>query len=217
VLAIGLRIAADVPTGIRVGSIAAGNSASFVSYVTVDVPDTGLVRNQSLNRASVFNTFLTREPLQPSDSVLTIGGEPSSRALVRFGLTDAFLDSATIVRATLELTPARPIVGLPTDPATLEARAVLGDIGAKSPLTSDPNFIRQDTLPALVTETVEVELTRMVQLWQASRARPQSVFLLLRPEAASFTRAVFESTRSSTDGAPRLRITYQRSFPFENP
>jgi hypothetical protein len=217
VLAIGLRIAADTPTGIRVGSIAAGNAAAFTTYVTVDIPDTGLVRNQSLNRSSVFNTFVTRDPLQPSDTLLTVGGEPSSRTLIRFGLSDGFLDSATVVRATLELVPAQPIVGLPTDPAILETRAVLGDIGAKSPLTTQVALIQQDTLPALQTDTVRVELTRTLQVWQASRAAPQSVFLLLRPEAASFTRAVFGSTRSSTVGAPRLRITYQRSFPFENP
>jgi hypothetical protein len=46
------------------------------------------------------------------------------------------------------------------------------------------------------------------------------VFLKLLPEAASFTRAQFFSTRShagDTVVAPRLRITYQRSFPLENP
>jgi hypothetical protein len=193
------------------------NAATFTSYVTVDVPDTGLVRNQSLSRATEFNTFVTREPLVPTDSLLTVGGEPSSRALIRFGLSDAFLDSATVVRATLELLPARPILGLPTDPTLLDTRLVLGDIGAKSPVTVDPTFIQFDTLPAVQTDTVRVEVTRMVQAWQASRARPQSVFLTLRPEAASFTRAVFGSTRSPSIGAPRLRITYQRSFPFETP
>jgi hypothetical protein len=217
VLAIGLRITAEAPTGIRVGSIAGGTAATFTTYVTVDVPDTGLVRNQSLNRASVFNTFVTRDPPQPSDSLLTVGGEPSSRALIRFDLSDAFLDSATIVRATLELVPTQPIVSLPTDPAILETRAVLGDIGAKSPLTTQPALVQQDTLPALQTDTVRVELTRVVQAWQASRVAPQSVFMLLRPEAASFTRAVFGSTRSPAVGAPRLRITYQRAFPFESP
>jgi hypothetical protein len=217
VLAIGLRIVADVPTGIRVGSIVGANAATFTSYVTVNVPDTGLVRNQSLSRATEFNTFVTRDPLVPVDSLLTVGGEPSSRALIRFGLPDAFLDSATVVRATLELLPARPILGLPTDPTLLDTRLVLGDIGAKSPVTVDPTFIQFDTLPAVQTDTVRVEVTRMVQAWQASRARPQSLFLTLRPEAASFTRAVFGSTRSPSIGAPRLRITYQRSFPFETP
>jgi hypothetical protein len=94
---------------------------------------------------------------------------------------------------------------------------VVGDLGAKSPLTTDVTFIRQDTLPGIQSDTVRVELTRIVQLWQSSRSRPQSVFLRIAPEAATFARAVFGSTRTPTLGVPRLRITYQRSFPFENP
>ena len=51
-------------------------------------------------------------------------------------------------------------------------------------------------------------------------------FLSLLPEASTFTRAEFGSTRTDPTlnpattepvGAPRLRITYQRPFPFENP
>jgi len=222
VLAIGVAMAADVPTGIRVGSIAAGSAATFTSYVTVDVPDTGSIRNQSLVRSSVFNTFVTREPLQPADSVLTVGGEPSSRALIRFGLPDAFLDSALIIRATLELVPARPILGLPTDRTLLDTRALLADLGAKSPVArpevaTEAPFVVLDTVPAVQTDTVRVEITRLVQLWQSTRARPQAVFLKLQPEAATFTRAVFGSTRTPAIGGPRLRITYQRSFPFQSP
>jgi hypothetical protein len=220
VLAIGLRMAAVAPTGIRVGALASGTAASFTSYVTVDVPDTGSVRNQTMIRTTAFNTFLTQNPVVPDDTLLLVGGEPSSRALVRFGLTDAFLDSTTIVRATLELTPARPIIGLPTDPSAVQTLAVVGDLGAKSPLTNDVNFIRQDTLPAVQSDTVKIEMTRIVQLWQSSRLRPQSIFLRLIPEGASFARAVFFSTRSPSGGvlvAPRLRITFERAFPFENP
>lgn len=220
VLAVGLRMAAVVPTGIRVGALGSSTAANFTSYVTVDVPDTGSVRNQTLTRPTTFNTFVTQNPVVPDDTLLTVGGEPSSRALVRFGLTDAFLDSTTIVRATLELTPARPIIGLPTDPAAIQTLAVIADLGAKSPLTADVSFIRQDTLPAVQSDTVKIEMTRIVQLWQSSRLRPQSIFLRLIPEGASFTRAVFFSTRSPSAGvlvAPRLRITFQRAFPFENP
>jgi len=100
------------------------------------------------------------------------------------------------------------------------ASVVVGDLGAKSPLTTDATFVRQDTLPAVQSDTLRIEMTRIVQLWQSSRSRPQSVFLRLIPEGASFARAVFFSTRSSSGGvlvAPRLRITFQRSFPFENP
>ena len=216
VLAIGVRIAAETPTGIRLGSLASGNAATFTSYLTVDVPDTGSLRHQTLSRASAFGTFVTQDPVVPVDSLLTVGGEPSSRALVRFGLSGQFLDSSTIVRATLELIPVRPIIGLPTDRSLLQAIAVVGDLGAKSPL-ADATFIRQETLPAIQGDTVRVEVTRIVQLWQSTRSRPQSVFLRIAPEAATFARAVFGSTRTPAIGAPRLRITYQRSFPFENP
>jgi hypothetical protein len=220
ILAIGLRITAVAPTGIRIGATAAGSAASFTSYVTVDVPDTGSVRNQTMLRTTAFNTFLTQNSVVPDDTLLLVGGEPSSRALVRFGLTDAFLDSTTIVRATLELTPARPIIGLPTDPSMVQTLAVVGDLGAKSPLTNDVNFIRQDTLPPVQSDTVKIEMTRIVQLWQSSRTRPQSIFLRMIPEGATFGRAAFFSTRSPSGGvlvAPRLRITFQRAFPFENP
>jgi hypothetical protein len=221
VLAIGLRIAAETPTGIRVGALGSSSAANFTSYLTLDVPDTGAARKQSLARTTVFNTFVTQNPVVPDDTLLTIGGEPSSRALLRFGLSNEFLDSITLVRATLELTPVRPILGLPTDPSVLQVIPVVGDLGAKSPLTGDTSFVRQAILPAVQSDTVDLEATRIVQLWQSARNRPQSVFLRLLPEAATFARAVFHSTRSHVpDGtlvAPRLRITYQRSFPFENP
>ena len=201
VLAIGLRMSrgrADRDPRRRVGRRAP--AATFTSYVTVDVPDTGSVRNQSLTRTTAFNTFVTQNPVVPDDTLLTVGGEPSSRALVRFGLTDAFLDSTTIVRATLELTPVRPIIGLPNDPSAIQTLAVIGDLGAKSPITNDVNFIRQDTLPTVQSDTVKIEMTRIVQLWQSSRLRPQSIFLRLIPEGASFSRAVFFSTRSPSGG-----------------
>jgi hypothetical protein len=221
-LAMGLRMAADAPTGVRLGSIKAADAATLTTYVTVDVPDTGSLRHQILTRSTAFNTFVTQTPLLPVDSLLTVGGAPSSRALIRFGLPDAFLDSTTIVRATLELTPVQPIVGLPGDAAFLQTKAVVGDLGAKSPVTGQATFIFNDTLPTVQSDTVLTDITAIVQLWQSARQSPQSIFISLQPEAATFTRAVFFSTRSHAPDpsvlvAPRLRITYQRSFAFESP
>jgi hypothetical protein len=221
-LAIGLRMTADAPTGVRLGSLRSSTGASFTTFVTADVlPDTGTIRKQTFSRGTAFNTFVTLDPVVPVDSLLTIGGEPSSRALIRFGLSDAFLDSATIVRATLELTPARPIIGLTGDPAFLQTLAVLGDIGAKSPVTGD-SLQLSDTLPTFASDTIRLDVTNIVQLWQAVRTRPQSIYLRVLPEAATFARGVFYSSRShgpdpAVPVAPRLRVTYQRAFPFENP
>jgi hypothetical protein len=215
VLAIGVAMAADQPSGIRIGSLAVGTGGTFISYVTLDVPDTGSLRRQTVTRAPAFNTFVTQSPLVPDNAFLTVGGEPSARAVLRFDLPEDIEDSATIVRATLELVPRSPMLGLPTDPALLQAEALFADLGAKSPI--DGRFTSSDTLVVGSADTVRVDVTPIVQTWQATSERPEAMFLSLLPEGASFTRPVFGSTRSGTVGGPRLRITYLKPFPFENP
>lgn len=218
VLALGVAISAPEATGVRLGSTGGGTTAAFTTFVTVDVPDTATaVRKQSILRSALFNTFVVETPEEPDPQVLTVGGSPSSRALLRFDLPEGIEDSATIVRATLELIPVEPILGLRTDPAVLTARAVLADLGAKSPVSEDPSFVVSDTISPGTADTVRLEVTRLVQLWQFSSERPEAIFLSLFPEAASFMRPVFGSTRTPAVGAPRLRVTYQLPFPFENP
>jgi hypothetical protein len=217
ILAIGVAMAADQPSGVRIGSSAVGTGGTFISYMTLDVPDTGSVRRQSVTRSPAFNAFVTETPLVPDNAFLTVGGEPSARALLRFDLPEDIEDSATIVRATLELVPLSPMLGLPSDPALLQAKALLADLGAKSPVTGDVRFISSDTLAVGSADTVRLDMTPIVRLWQAASERPEAVFLSLLPEAASFTRPVFGSTRSGTVGPPRLRITYLKPFPFESP
>ncbi len=219
VLAVGLKIAAETPTGIRVGSVAGSNAATFTSYVTVDVPDTTTsVMHQALTSSTQVNSFVTQAPFTAGAGTLLVGGEPSSRVFLRFDLPPLIRDSATVVRATLEIIPAAPIPGLPTDPALLQTSAVLSDLGPKSPLSGPGPFVSQDTLLLGSSDTVRVDLTQTVKLWQASTERPQEVALILQPEAASFTRVLFGSTSPlSPVGPARLRVTYLLSFPFENP
>jgi hypothetical protein len=215
VLAMGVAMAADQPSGIRIGSSAAGTGGTFISYVTLDVPDTGSIRRQSVTRAPAFNTFVTQSPLVPDNAFLAVGGEPSARAMLRFDLPEDIEDSATIVRATLELVPRSPMLGLRNDPALLQAKALFADLGAKSPV--DVRFTSSGTLGVGSADTVRLDVTSIVQTWQAASERPEAMFLSLLPEGASFTRPVFGSTRSGTVGGPRLRITYLKPFPFENP
>jgi hypothetical protein len=228
ILALGVSMVAAQPTGVRLGAARAGNGATFLSYVTVNAPDTATsVRKQTLSLTPTFNTFVTQTPFVPDPRFLTVGGDSASRTLLRFALPAEVTDSANIVRATLELVPRGPIPGLRGDIAILEGRAVLADLGAKSPVvTSDNRFIVDDTLTVNSSDTVSLDVTRIVQLWQSSTTQPDAIFLSLLPEASTFTRAEFGSTRTdptlnpaSTEpvGAPRLRITYQRPFPFENP
>jgi hypothetical protein len=219
VLAIGLRIDSPDTTGIRIASSASGTGGVFITYATLDVPDTGTAKLRTFSLSPTFNSFVLPPQPVPDTTLLVVGGEPSSRALLRFDLPPRIRDSANIVRATLELTPVAPISGLPTDPARLQARAVLADLGAKSPVSSAAGRVPADTVEPGST-AVALEAVRLVQLWLGTNPRPASLVLAMAPEieAASFSRPVFYSTRAADPAVrPRLHISYLRAFPFENP
>jgi hypothetical protein len=221
VLALGVRIDAPAPTGVRLGAIASGTGLVFLTYATLNVPDTGTARLRTFTLSPAFNNSLAAAQQTDDSTLLAIGGAPSSRALIRFDLPPRIRDSATVVRATLELTPVVPVSGLPTDPARLRARAVLADLGAKSPVESQPAVSGVDTVAAGTSATVDIEIVRLMQrLWLGPSTRPTALVLSLAPEleAASFSQLVFYSTRASDPAVrPRLRVSYLRSFPFENP
>ncbi|HZI72832.1 MAG TPA: hypothetical protein VFD73_02210, partial [Gemmatimonadales bacterium] len=83
VLALGVRLIAPLATGVRLGAL--GSTApAFVTYATLDVPDTGTAKLRSFPLSPSFSTFLP--PIQqPDDSnLLNVGGEPSARVLMRF-------------------------------------------------------------------------------------------------------------------------------------
>jgi hypothetical protein len=213
--AIGVKISADAPTGIRIASIASTGSPNVTHYVHVAIADTVLAK-QTFTRFPQYATFVSQAPPAVDLDLLTVGGAPSARSLIRFDLPLAIRDSVTVLRATLELTPDAPILGLPNDLALLQAFGVVGDIGAKSPIITSGTSIGLVEIASGTTDTVSIDITRLVRFWQTSGGLPPVVFLALAPEAASFTRAVFRSTRS-TAGAPRIRVTYYRTFPFEVP
>jgi hypothetical protein len=191
----------------------------FTTYATLNIPDTGTAKLRSFVLNAAFNSSLSAVQQTDDSTLLMVGGEPSSRALLRFDLPPRIRDSATVVRATLELTPVAPIPGLPTDPVRLGARAVLADLGAKSPV--DSRVVGVDTLASGTFGTVDIEIVRLMQqLWLGTSSLPTALVLSLSPEleAASFSRLVFYSTRAVDPAVrPRLRVSYLRSFPFENP
>jgi hypothetical protein len=215
-LAVGIRLSAPTFTGVRLGAVAAGTGPLFTTYATLDVPDTGTAKLRTIALSTAFNTYVTEVPQVSDTTLLAVGGAPSSRSLLRFSLPPRILDSATIVRATLELTPIAPILGLPTDVVQLEARSVLADVGGKSPVNTQPLRVPVDTLE-LGSTTVSIEAVRLIELWLGSNT-PSALVLALTPEGASFTKPVFYSTRAADPAVrPRLRLSYLLSFPFETP
>jgi hypothetical protein len=167
-------------------------------------------------RGPTFARFLSQSIPVLDTTLLTVGGAPSSRSVVRFPWPPLLKDSAQLVRVTLELLPHSAIPGLPRDTAFLQARPLLADFGGKSPAGTDGFFIAIAPLLDGQTDTVRLEVRRAVSLWQGSAGLPPAFMLQLFPEGSSFTRATFGSSRT-VGFSPRLRVTYALPFPFERP
>ncbi len=217
VLAVAYRLSAPSPTGIRIGANAGGSAApGFTTYFVSAVPDTALQRQPPLPRLIGYNGYVSSTTVTVDTTTITAGGVPSARALIRFDLPPRLRDSTSFVRATLELTPLQPLTGLAGDSVALDVRALLADLGAKSPrLASSPRQILFAPLIAGSSAVVQLDVTSLVDLWQPPNKLPASLFIALTPEASSFTRAVFGSTRKGVP--PKLRLTYAIPFPFETP
>lgn len=215
VLALGVQIRANSGTGVRIGGSAGGLSApTFVTYIQVTQTDTVVAR--TFTRAANFSRFVSQNPPVFDADLLTVGGAPSARTILRFPWPLFLKDSAQLIRATLELVPTAPIPGLNGDTAFVQVRPLLADLGSKSPATSDGLFFSFTPVLAGQTDTVRVEVRRALVLWQGEDPLPPAFLLQLLPEGSSFSRATFGSSR--TPGfVPRLRVTYARKFPFEAP
>lgn len=213
-LAIGVQIRADQGTGARIGSIGTTTPA-FITYVTIPNADS-TIPGTPLTRGISFGTFVSQSVPALDPAVLTVGGAPSARSLLRFPWPTFLRDSVRLVRVSLELVPTAPFTGLKGDTAFVQARPVLSDLGGKSPVSSDPFYGATGALVLGMSDTVRLEVRRAATLWQAEQPLPSAFMLNLIPEISNFTRATFGSTR--TPGfAPRLRVTYALKFPFEAP
>ena len=209
-LRLGINIVGDGPTGARLGSRGSVLPATFESFIRPNAPNTV---NQELDVPVEFDTYVSSVNPVPGPDLLTVGGTPASRSLIRFTLPARLRDSASIIRATLELSPVEPVRGLPNDPGNLEVRVLTADLGAKSP--TNPNVLSGKALAAGTAGTVEVEIGSLVRLWQGAFALPSALMLQVSPEAATFSEATFGSTRSGS--VARIRLEYLRAFPFQTP
>lgn len=202
-LALAIAIRADGPTGARFVALGTG-AATFTTYVTAEMEEEE-DQDQTIFRSPTLTTWVqeTADPLDPD--LLAVGGAPSSRSLIRFSIPDIVRDSATISRATLELALTQPLAGLAGDSADLAVRAVLADLGAKSPSAAASGATTR--LGPGVGGSIEFDITAAVRSWLGEDGLPPALLLVLSPEAASFLRPVFASTRAGGP-VPKVHITY---------
>jgi hypothetical protein len=127
--------------------------------------------------------------------------------LIRAKLPNDIVDSSSVVRATLILVPAEPVLGITGDSIIVVAEALTYDLGAKSSIVVLPLDSALQRIPVGWTATVRVEVTPIVRAWKLSSTLPHTISLRVLPEAGSIAEARFNSSRSPV-GQPVIEISY---------
>ena len=210
VLTIGLRVRADGITAARIATPASGSLAPRFAMFVKAIGVTDSLASTSISRTPDMDFTVAPPSTPPPASLLAVGGDPVSRSFIRFALPAYLRDSATIIRATLQLHTDVPLIGIPADTGIMIVGSVLADFGAKSPVIPGVGATAV-LLPG--DSIVELDVTQLVQLWQGRFATPSVVRLQLAQEGGTFLFPLFRSTRSSS-GSPTLRITYRPPFAF---
>jgi hypothetical protein len=215
-LAFGVRVAADSAVSIALGtneSVSSGPVMEWFYHYTLK--DSTTAKSDSALRAPSFDSFVFDPPSAPLDSNLTVGGVPSARSLLRVNIPPFLHDSIDVVRATVVLVPVAPFPGVASDSFSVLVRAVLADLGAKSPLALDPSGLA--VVHTGSTDTVRIDMTNLVRGWTLVDTTVATAFFLGQlPEATSFTEIRFYSSRAPAF-RPALHVTYIKRFPFGQP
>ncbi len=211
VTAVGLVLRSNTGGYLKLGSIEGGGAARLTRFVQVE---SGSDTVETFDgRDAAFDTYVFQGLPDPAPDALAIGGAPSARVVLRVRLPPEIGDSAEIVRATLMLILDEPVIGAPGDTLRVRAAALATDIGAKSPVIPgvDSLGIASALIPVGSSDTVLMDITRIVRPWRTNPDAPRAFMLVVASEAAGLGEVRVKSTRSGT-GAPALRVTYVPLF-----
>lgn len=205
--AIGLAL--ESPRGyVQLGTVQSNAAAELRRYARVDSAGTEVKRLEA--KVASFDTYVTSAIPPAAPDVREIGGAPSVRTMLRFDLPRRIRDSASVLRATLLLLPAQPVVGAPFDTLAVVAQGLAADVGAKSPLTLVPAediAALTELLPVGMSDTVRLDVTDLVRGWASDSTLPTVIAIRAVPEAVSPALLRFGGAASGAR-RPRLRVTF---------
>ena len=148
---------------------------------------------------------------------IVVGGVPSRRAYLRFGVPSRFVDSSTVVRATLLLTQ-RPSVGvdgrdsLTLLPEVVVASESITDLARAVLLTAPGDLLLGiDTLRVAAADSGvrAISVVGLVRLWASQPpGNVRAIVLRAAAEGAQAGEIRFHSREARADLRPRLRISY---------
>mgnify|MGYP001586234184 FL=1 len=164
-----------------------------------------------------FDTFVTNPPAATPGASLLVGNLPSARSVIRFTIPGFLLDSATVVRATLVLSPTRPASGRPGETFDIEARPLVRDFGGKSITHTDTLLYSKARVTVGDTAQISLEIARMLRFWAAAGdSLPRTILLRVTPEGGTLGEVSIAS-RTAGARAPYLRVTYVKPYAFGVP
>ena len=214
-LAFGVRVAADSDVSIALGTNESVSSGPLMEWFYRFTPtDSVTARTDSALRVPSFDSFVFDPPSSALDSNLTVGGAPSARSLIRVNVPSYLHDSIDVVRATVVLVPVAPAAGTAADSFNILVRAVLADLGAKSPLSADA--AGSTVVHPGSADTLRIDITDLVRTWSLIDTLATAFFVGQLPEAGSFSEIKLYSSRAPAF-SPALHVTYVKRFPFGRP
>ena len=217
VVALALAVRASQRTSVSIASSDNDTVTGFRLdwYVHARAPADTLAK--TLSASPSYDGFASEAGSLPAGA-LRAGGMPASRSILRLSLPDWATDSVGLVRATLILTPIRPVGGRPLEEFRLSARGVVRDFGAKSLVYSDTSAGGTVPLTAGDSGEVHIDVVRLLREWgsAAGDSLPRALMLLVEPEASGMGEVVF-APASAGAAAPRLRVTHVIPYVFGVP
>ena len=238
-LRLGFRVDGDGPVSIRAQNTASGLAASLsyrpspdtaVHALTVS-PYSSTPTDFDVLRGDLTNfTLVAKYGLGFDPNDLAVGGVPGRRGYLRFDIPRRIADSATVVRATLQLTQRSLPFG-DADTVTIWAQLVLAsplvtDLRVASNLLATQGLYVTDSLLTVPRDSgvKEIEMNGAVRAW-AAQARlttgppppPRAIVLRMSPEGVLPGEVRFYSSRGPVDKRPRLRVSYVPKVTFGVP
>ncbi len=155
------------------------------------------------------------EPPVPPSDVIMVGNQPASRSFLHFSIPSYFVDSVTVVRATLLLTPLRAVRGLASESISVAAQPVLRFLGGKSILLQDTSAIGIGLVFVGQTDTIQIEIGKILRVWRGINVDSLPRVITLRNINEDFTTVDWLVAGPATPAIPRRSCTSPSSRPFK--
>ena len=216
--AIGIKVTAPSPTAVILASSDLTGTPPRISYFVHGAAPNDTLANE-FDLTPTFDTYVQHpDPAPPGPDAIVFGNQPAARAFIRFQIPKYFVDSVSVVRATLVLQPTAPVSGIPGDTVTLAAEAILRYLGGKSVLFQDTTATGSGKVLAGQTSPIEIELAQIFHVWHGvnTDSLPRDITLLSATE--DFTPSEVNALGHNAGAlAPYIHISFVRPFRFGVP